>query len=662
MEQSSNVQYRAEKEYKNSREKFHLLLREIISNSIHAVLIRQTKEKNYSPKISLDVQLDETKCDIVLKDNGEGFTKKNKNYFEKLDSENEEKKAMNFHPLGQGRLAIVYFSDYASYESVYKNDNGEFKKRIVNYPFDSDKIYGFDLFDEIETDLTDSYTTLKINIYSHNCLSRANTFFNKNKGIEELKQWFIETFFPFIINNENLEIELKYNGMKEIVKKDSVETDTECLTFLLPIKNLDETEREYSFKLWLIKSNNKILRENYITCFARNLKAELSEGKLLYILDNDKSYLYYLTSDFFDDNVDTKGEKIELNNAEMISLINEKISQLLDEKFNTVIKTNKISSEKTYETFKKEFPSLENFIDVSKLDAGKIIQKKEDLIHSAISEKGRIEKAFWTSKNNEDKDEKENFEDTEDCQKLLNSSLQIYVKHRERVLEQLHSLIQLFDSEGNDKPELESKVHELFFKRGTTLSESNNINHLHNLWILDDKFTIFSNNFKAQSTKQGQAATDIYIWADDPEKTKQILILELKSTTKAHNAGKSEGGMIAQVKGYAQDFYNNPNKIINWSVNTDEVQYIGIILARKTDINKELTSNNVGVFNKIPFLENSYYADEVFSKNSNKPMDRMNIRIELYSFEDIYELASSRNEVFFKLLDNEFGIDNEGEV
>lgn len=43
MEQKSNVQYRAEKEYKNSREKFSLLLREIISNSIHAVLIRQSK-------------------------------------------------------------------------------------------------------------------------------------------------------------------------------------------------------------------------------------------------------------------------------------------------------------------------------------------------------------------------------------------------------------------------------------------------------------------------------------------------------------------------------------------------------------------------------------------------------------------------------------------
>ena len=45
MEQRSNVQYRAEKLYKNSREKFYFLLREIVSNSIQAVLIRKDKEK-----------------------------------------------------------------------------------------------------------------------------------------------------------------------------------------------------------------------------------------------------------------------------------------------------------------------------------------------------------------------------------------------------------------------------------------------------------------------------------------------------------------------------------------------------------------------------------------------------------------------------------------
>ena len=68
MEQKSNVQYRAEKEYKNSREKFFLLLREIIN-----------------------ITFDENQCKIELRDNGEGFTEKNRLYFEELDKKNLEK-------------------------------------------------------------------------------------------------------------------------------------------------------------------------------------------------------------------------------------------------------------------------------------------------------------------------------------------------------------------------------------------------------------------------------------------------------------------------------------------------------------------------------------------------------------------------------------------
>lgn len=57
MEQQSNVQERANKEYKNSRDKFHLLLREIISNSLHAVIIREKKEKGFIPKIRLNIDI-----------------------------------------------------------------------------------------------------------------------------------------------------------------------------------------------------------------------------------------------------------------------------------------------------------------------------------------------------------------------------------------------------------------------------------------------------------------------------------------------------------------------------------------------------------------------------------------------------------------------------
>lgn len=373
-----------------------------------------------------------------------------------------------------------------------------------------------------------------------------------------------------------------------------------------------------------------------------------------YSIDNREGYTLYLTSDFFDEYVDTKGERIDVSCDDITSIQN-KINEILNEQFKIVIANNQKVSKKNLKAFQKKYPSLEAFVTEDSIIGDKNIVNEREIIQSAIDEKSRIEKKFW---NQIDKspinEEDERFSDSDECHKLLNSSLHIYVKHRESVLKRLHSLIQKFDKNGESKPELESTVHELFINRGTTLSDSSNINHLHNLWILDDKFTTFSNNFKAKSTKSGQALSDVYIWADDPEKTKQILIFELKSTTKAHNAGDKEEGMIAQVKRYAQDFYNNPEKVINWKVETQRVQYTGIILARKTDIDKELSSNNVSRgYYQIPFLEDSWYGDDDFSIN-NSPKNKIPIRIELYSFEDIYNLAKSRNDVFFRLLKREF--------
>ena len=651
MEQKSNVQYRAEKEYKNSREKFFLLLREIISNSIHAVLIRQCKENNFVPSINLNISYDDNQCKIVLEDNGEGFNKINSLYFEELDKKNPEKEKLKLHPLGQGRLAIVFFSDSAEYETVYRNEGGKCIKKTINYPKSDADLYKLDLFPENVITDRDTYTKLTLIINKQKSISRAKTFFNKYSDSDKFKSWFIENFFPFIVTNENLAINIVYNEEPPLtIKKDILESDAKVIPF-----NIRLNDTEYEFRLWLIKRQIPMSGDNQIICFARNLRAELTNGKLSYSIDSNKGYLLYLTSDYFDEFVDTKGEKIEISEDD-IFIINQKICEILDDEFKTVIASNKNTTKQNWNIFKKQYPSLESFVDEKSIISGNNIINEEDIIKKAIDEKSRIEKKFWTNIDNAQKDEAgKSFEDSIECQKLLNSSLHIYVKHREAVLKRLKKLIQKLDEEGENKPELENTIHEMFLRRGETLKESSNINHLHNLWILDDRFTTFSNDLKAKSTKPGQALPDIYIWADDPEETRQVLILELKSTTKAHNAGGKTEGMIAQVRRYARTFYNDPAKLLNWDIDTGNVQYTGIILARKSDIEKELSSDNVTGYSPVPFLKNSYYRNDEFSIDNN-PRKKIDIRIELYSYEDIYSLASSRNDVFFKLLKNEFEV------
>lgn len=661
MDQKSNVPFRAEKEYKNSREKFYLLLREIISNSIQAVLIRKDKEKkngvHYTPSLTLDIIHTDDKCKITLTDNGEGFTPINSECFESLDKRNTEKVSYNFHPLGQGRLAIVYFSDEAEYETVYKDEGGELKKKRFPYPSNEEGIYTLDLFQDETPEEKDSFTKLRIIIDKQQTLGRAKTFFKKYDDAESLKLWFFETFFPVIVTNEDLIIDINYNHEQVTIKKGTVESETKTIPFNL---KPDEDGKAYDFKLWLIKKKGKLKGENQVDCFARNLRATLSNGKLIYTVDSEEGYSFFLTSDYFDEFVDTKGERIDVS-IEAIKSINEKITELLDKEFIGIIETNRKETKRNLDNFRKKYPSLDAFVPNEDIEGRKEVIDEDYLVQKAVDTKGKIEKKFWTHMNKPVTEENEDpYDESEECEKLLNSSLHIYVKHRERVLQRLCEMIKPYDEEGNEKPELEKDVHELLFRRGTTLEGANGINHLHNLWILDDKFTTFSPTFKAKSTKQGQALSDVYIWADAPKTTKQILILELKSTTDAHNAGNKNEGMIGQVKRYASDFYNNPEKTLNWDVDTAKVQYLGIILARKSDINKELTSNNIGgTYDPIPFLENSYYRDDYFTPVLNKPKEKVNIRIELYSFEDIYLLAQSRNEVFFRLLRNELGIEED---
>lgn len=456
MEQKSNVQYRAEKEYKNSREKFFLLLREIISNAIHAVLIRESKEKDYIPELNLDVVFDETQCKIELTDNGEGFNERNRKYFEELDKKNPEKEKLNFHPLGQGRLAIVYFADSAEYETVYKDDSGKYNKRTIPYPSTSEGLFSFSEYEEVEVK-NNTYTKLTILINKQQSLGRAKTFFKSYSTYELFKQWFIETFFPFIISNETLVINISFNGNSFTIKKDSIEAETQKEPFELSLSY----DNKYSFILWLIKNSKPMHRDNPIICFARNLRASLSNGHLSYSIDNNEGYTLYLTSNFFDEYVDTKGERIDVSCDDIVYIQN-KINEILDDKFKKVIENNRKVSKRNLKNFQLKYPSLEAFIVESTIIEDKNIVNEGEIIQSAINEKSRIEKKFWNQIDRDPINEEDRFSDSEDCQKLLNSSLHIYVKHREIVLQRLYTLIQKFDEEGNDKSELESTVHELF--------------------------------------------------------------------------------------------------------------------------------------------------------------------------------------------------------
>ena len=650
MEQKSDVKYRAEKLYKNSREKFAYLLREVVSNALHATIIRDMSNDNalYKPKVEVAITQSKKSIKIVVKDNGEGFNGLNRKYFTHLDTKNPQKEELHFHPMGQGRLAIVYFTDNASYKSVFIEEDGKYWQKIFNYPEESTPLFDIEDFKGQKSDKSDSETTLTLEIDKQQTYKRANTFLKKYPDIEKLKHWFIENFFPFFMENESLILSVEIDDNYSEISKSYIENNIDSIPFNVIFK--DEPETPHDFKLWLVKKDGVPKTKIQITCFARHLRAEIENSKLEYDIDLPDAYDWFLTAAYFDDNVDQKGDKIEIP-GKHVEIIQLNLSKALDKHFASQIKKNRAETRNNILNTEKNFPSLSLFMENNAHSTRRILTES-DLVSGAIDNKGKAEKKYWLSKKT----------DTEEAEKLLNSSLHIYIDHRKRVLEKLKELINKFDDEGEVKNDLEKDIHDLFLKQGENLRTTKNTNHLHNLWILDDKYTIFSETFGSQSTRNGQKASDIYLWADDPSRPRELLILELKSPTKAHNAGNKYESMVAQVKRYASDFYKDPEKLLNWSVNPTGILYFGIILARKKDVYKEIASNNVGGnHTKIPFLEASYFFNDKFtidSNNSSAPQF-MDIRIEMYAYEDIFQLSSNRNDVFFGLLKKEFSIELE---
>ena len=128
---------------------------------------------------------------------------------------------------------------------------------------------------------------MTIQINKQQTLGRAKTFFKNYHNSELLKQWFIETFFPFIISNETLVINISLNGDGFTIKKDNIEAETQKEPFELILSD----DNKYSFTLWLIRNSKPMHGDNPIICFARNLRASLSNGNLSYSIDNDDGYM-----------------------------------------------------------------------------------------------------------------------------------------------------------------------------------------------------------------------------------------------------------------------------------------------------------------------------------------------------------------------------------
>jgi hypothetical protein len=347
MEQRSDVEFRAEKLYKNAREKFGYLIREVVSNSIHAVLIKKSlrASNDFNPLVEFKVKRSESRIDIYASDNGDGFNDLNRTCFTSLDSRNTEKEKLRFHPKGQGRLAIVYFSDFATYSSNHISSSGELNHLNFDYPESGPTLFDLNDLDSSPVSAGETGTIIHIKISKQQSLGRANTFFSKYPDVEKLAGWFIETFFPFFIENENLELKIDIDGNKVSINKKFIENNVRQVPF--SVRFDEASSLATSFQLWLVEIASTPKSKNQVTCFARHLRAEIEGGKLEYEIDLSSAYDWRLTSEFFDDNVDQKGDKIEIEQFDL-EKIQLALNKALDAEFLSQIISNRNESKKIF--------------------------------------------------------------------------------------------------------------------------------------------------------------------------------------------------------------------------------------------------------------------------------------------------------------------------
>lgn len=338
MEQVSDVTFRAEKMYKNTRGKFGYVLREVIANAIHSTVIRQKIENNNKYKPFIDISIDRTKdnIQIIVKDNGMGFTEENRKYFSQLDYQNQDKIQCNFFPQGQGRLAIIYFTDGADYKSVCKEKNGEVKEINFFYPQGENELFDVEKMAIKHSEDTELETSVTLNIHNTDKLNRANTFFEKNPKAENLRDWIIDNFLSFFMEFENLSININYADEIFTIQRAALVADFVKKDFTI---SFEQEDIPHTFNIWIIKNTNS-KNNNKVLCYARYLQVELETNVLEYDIDLQENTYWIVTSEYFDAYVNSKGDKIEIPAIDAIAIQN-KLNETLDEYYKNQIETNK---------------------------------------------------------------------------------------------------------------------------------------------------------------------------------------------------------------------------------------------------------------------------------------------------------------------------------
>ncbi|MGL4525083.1 MAG: hypothetical protein ACRCVN_06155 [Spirochaetia bacterium] len=629
-----NLTEYAEQLYKNKKGLCILTLRELMSNAYHALLINIDNKKE--PKISVTIDWDNKK--FIIEDNGCGFDSSDREALTCLASPNQKKKDAQLPSKGQGRAILAYVGDSTTFNTVSKDDESISKKFTFNYPLTQQP----ELFVQEDGQLTNEPSGTHVEVKIKNINKIWTTFNSAYNNFAKIKEFFEREFFYFFVSLENLSLSItsksvneEQSGYSMITKRNYEKISFEVTFTEDKLSENDDAENKTNIDTYIIREEIKGSIETIL--IGHHIPAECKDIKYDRHFNQCK-FRVYIFSEYFSEKVNLEGSIIELNENES-KKINEALVKNLDNFFASQINEQKKTNIEAHSEASRELIAFHDFLPPEGEITGHHSVNAKDFQKIAFEEYSKASIAYLTNDDQEDT-------------RIIKSALHMYIIHRDRVLKKLGELLHRNNDDGTPKTSLESDMHELLFKRASSTNTTNNkdLYYRHNLWLLDDKFSYFS---EAESTKTGEKKSDIYLYLDEPSEPNEVVIIELKRPVGPSNKdGHNPKKMIDQVREYATAFYTKKRGINGVDIETENCSFWGYIIASREDINAAAIENGNTV--SIPFAPNSKSISiGLLGDASGK-----NIHIELWVYSDLEKIAKKRNKAFMNFLNTSISNQN----
>jgi len=513
------------------------ILEEAITNSIQA----NAKDiEIYFETLPIDLTEEKRKVkNFTIIDNGDGFTDDNINSFNHYLSDYKEELGCK----GIGRFTYLTICEKIKFKSFNNSTNIEFEFDISKEEINPTKI--------IDESLLEKTIIHFINVESREI---SSNFKDEEK---EIIGHFLSIFKFMVDENKNLTLKVYID--KKLVS--TIDAQEHGKGFEDDIFSIKVEEQEENFTVSYKQKGSSI--KGYYCADRRSVKQDTLGLKLR--TANDKGILYFVSSNYFDKNVDDSRNNFNIkdkNNALFDDGLDwETINRKLFVTIDSVCKKFGIDIEEKVKENQKESlksaPYLASYIrqSTNKATSAEIIKEAKERFNTDkeyirdIRNKNEIdyEKRLYTSNQAE---------------------LAEYIFDREKIINDIQADLDNVNQKSNETI-IHNKIMQTKTSNGDDTSYKNN-----NLWLFDERFMIYNyaysdmtvNKILGISEKDKNIRPDICIFTKNKSDVKEIIIIELKGSDA--NGEKNSAGLnelnkyTRKIKDY---FEKNGEEVRIWS-------------------------------------------------------------------------------------------------